>query len=150
MPQGSVACGTSHATAHGRTRRAGRGGVTELVHPTSDDHLTAAGRRLFGWDEILEGGLAPGATVASWRGMTGAVTAARRGHDVVACPDDGVYLDYRQSDSPDEPIPVGIVLTVRDVYGFEPVPAELTKEEARHVLGGQANIWTAVSYTHLR
>jgi len=107
-----------------------------------DDHLTAAGRRLFGWDEILEGGLAPGATVASWRGMTGAVTAARRGHDVVACPDDGVYLDYRQSDSPDEPIPVSIVLTIRDVYGFEPVPAELTKEEARHVLGGQANIWT--------
>ena len=107
-----------------------------------DDHLTAAGRRLYGWDEILEGGLAPGATVASWRGMTGAITAARRGHDVVACPDDLVYLDYRQSDSPDEPIPVGIVLTVRDVYGFEPVPAELTKEEARHVLGGQANIWT--------
>jgi len=107
-----------------------------------DDHLTAAGRRLFGWDEILEGGLAPGATVASWRGMTGAITAARRGHDVVACPDDGAYLDYRQSDSADEPIPVGIVLTVADVYGFEPIPAELTKDEARHVLGGQANIWT--------
>jgi hexosaminidase len=107
-----------------------------------DDHLSAAGRKLFGWDEILEGGLAPGATVASWRGMTGAVTAARRGHDVVACPDYGVYLDYRQSDSADEPIPVGIVLTVADVYGFEPIPAELTEDEARHVLGGQANIWT--------
>jgi hexosaminidase len=107
-----------------------------------DDHLTGAGRRLFGWDEILEGGLASGATVASWRGMTGAITAARRGHDVVACPDDGAYLDYRQSDSADEPIPVGIVLTVADVYGFEPIPAELTKDEARHVLGGQANIWT--------
>jgi hexosaminidase len=107
-----------------------------------DDHLSAAGRRLLGWDEILEGGLAPGATVASWRGMTGAITGARRGHDVVACPDDGVYLDYRQSDSADEPIPVNIVLTVADVYDFEPIPAELTKDEARHVLGGQANIWT--------
>ncbi|BCY09598.1 beta-N-acetylhexosaminidase [Actinoplanes sp. L3-i22] len=107
-----------------------------------DDHLTAAGRRLFGWDEILEGDLAPGTTIASWRGMTGAVAAARRGYDVVACPDDQVYLDYRQSDSPDEPIPVSIPLTVADVYAFDPVPAELTPDEARHVLGGQANLWT--------
>ncbi|GAB6902330.1 beta-N-acetylhexosaminidase [Kineosporia succinea] len=107
-----------------------------------DDHLTAAGRRVFGWDEILEGDLAPGATVASWRGMAGAVSAARRGHDVIACPDDVVYLDYRQSESPDEPIPVAIPLTLEDVYRFEPVPAELSADEARHVLGGQANIWT--------
>ena len=107
-----------------------------------DDHLTARGRRLFGWDEILEGELAPGATVASWRGMAGAVAAARRGHDVVACPDDVVYLDYRQSESPDEPIPVSIPLTVEDVYAFEPVPPQLSEDEARHVLGGQANIWT--------
>ncbi|GAA2551468.1 beta-N-acetylhexosaminidase [Winogradskya consettensis] len=107
-----------------------------------DDHLTAAGRRLFGWDEILEGDVAPGATIASWRGMTGAVSAARRGHDVVACPDDLVYLDYRQSESPDEPIPVSIPLTVENVYAFDPVPPELTPAEARHILGGQANIWT--------
>jgi hexosaminidase len=114
-----------------------------------DEHVTAAGRRTFGWDEILEGHgadgarpMSPGATVASWRGMTGAVTAARLGYDVVACPDDQVYLDYRQSDSPDEPIPVSIVLGLEDVYAFEPVPAELTTEEARHVLGGQANVWT--------
>ncbi|RYV49804.1 beta-N-acetylhexosaminidase [Pengzhenrongella frigida] len=107
-----------------------------------DDHLTARGRKLFGWDEILEGGLAPGATVASWRGLTGAIAAARLGHDVVSCPDDQVYLDYRQSGAPGEPIPVGIVLTTRDVYEFEPVPADLTADEARHVLGGQANIWT--------
>jgi hexosaminidase len=106
------------------------------------DHLSARGRRLFGWDEILEGGLAPGAVVASWRGLTGAITAARTGHDVVVCPDDGGYLDYRQSDADDEPIPVGLVLTVEDVYNFDPVPAELTAAEARHVLGGQANIWT--------
>lgn len=107
-----------------------------------DEHITARGRRLYGWDEILEGEFAPGATVASWRGMVGAIAAARRGHDVVACPDDRVYLDYRQSEDPNEPIPVSIPLTLEDVYAFEPVPGELTPEEAAHVLGGQANIWT--------
>jgi hexosaminidase len=61
---------------------------------------------------------------------------------VVLCPDDGAYLDYRQSDSPAEPVPVGIVLTTRDVYGFEPVPPALSAVEAQHVLGGQGNIWT--------
>ncbi|HEX5201490.1 beta-N-acetylhexosaminidase [Paractinoplanes rhizophilus] len=107
-----------------------------------DEHLTAAGRRLFGWDEILEGELAPGTTILSWRGLTGAIAAARRGYDVVSCPDDHVYLDYRQSESPDEPIPVAIALTVADAYAFDPVPAELSPAEARHILGGQANIWT--------
>jgi len=107
-----------------------------------DDHLTARGRRLFGWDEILEGGLAPGATVASWRGLTGAVAAARAGHDVVSCPDTQCYLDYRQSDRPDEPIPVSVATTVEDVYAFSPVPGSLTPDEARHVLGGQCNVWT--------
>ncbi|MHA7985638.1 beta-N-acetylhexosaminidase [Rathayibacter sp. CAU 1779] len=110
-----------------------------------DDHLSRRGRRLFGWDEILEGGttkLGKGATVASWRGMTGAVAAAKAGHDVVSCPDDQVYLDYRQSDRTEEPIPVGTVLTISDVYRFEPVPEQLTPEEAAHVLGGQGNIWT--------
>ncbi|ALE07570.1 beta-N-acetylhexosaminidase [Arthrobacter sp. ERGS1:01] len=107
-----------------------------------DHHISARGRRVFGWDEILEGELAPTATVASWRGMTGAVAAARRGHDVVCCPDDLAYLDYRQSELATEPIPVSIALGVEDVYGFEPVPAELDAAQARHILGGQANIWT--------
>ncbi|ROQ37489.1 hexosaminidase [Frondihabitans sp. PhB188] len=107
-----------------------------------DAHITAKGRRIYGWDEILEGEISESAIVASWRGMTGAVTAAKRGHDVVACPDDQVYLDYRQSTDPDEPIPVSIPLTVADVYAFEPVPAQLTADEAAHVLGGQGNIWT--------
>lgn len=107
-----------------------------------DEHLTSRGRRLFGWDEILEGGLAPGATVASWRGMAGAVTAARAGHDVVACPEDPCYLDSRQSDRPDEPIPVSVVTTVEDLLAFEPVPPELTEAQARHVLGAQCNVWT--------
>ena len=106
-------------------------------------HLESHGRRAFGWDEILEGGtLSPSATVVSWRGMRGAVTAARRGHDVISTPDDQVYLDYRQSDLPNEPIPVSIVLTVDDVYAFDPVPASLTDAERAHVIGGQANMWT--------
>jgi hexosaminidase len=107
-----------------------------------DAHITAAGRTMYGWDEILEGEVSSSAVVASWRGMTGAITAARRGHDVVACPDDQVYLDYRQSELADEPIPVSIPLTLADVLAFEPVPDALTPEEAEHVLGGQANVWT--------
>lgn len=108
-----------------------------------ESHLSSAGRRLYGWDEILEGGGLPlGATVASWRGEYGAVTAARAGYDVIACPDDRVYLDYRESDDPREPIPVGPPLSVSDVYALEPVPAELTDAEAVHIIGVQANLWT--------
>jgi hexosaminidase len=107
------------------------------------DHIAAAGRRMFGFDEILEGRrLDPSATVISWRGLRGAVTAAKRGHDVISAPDDQVYLDYRQSDLPTEPIPVAIVLTAADVFAFDPVPSGLTDAEARHVIGGQANLWT--------
>ncbi|GHH69139.1 beta-N-acetylhexosaminidase [Kitasatospora indigofera] len=106
------------------------------------EHLATRGRRVFGWDDLLEGPVPPGTAVASWRGMTGARTAARRGHDVVSCPDDQVYLDYRQSEHPDEPIPFAVPLTLQDAYGFEPVPSGLSPHEAAHVLGGQANIWT--------
>ncbi|GAB3475762.1 beta-N-acetylhexosaminidase [Nocardiopsis coralliicola] len=106
-----------------------------------DAHLAARGRRLLGWDEILQGGLAPGATVLSWRGTEGGIEAARAGHDVVMCPTRTSYLDYRQSDSPDEPVPVGTVLTLEDVYQAEPVPPELADEGAEHVLGAQVNIW---------
>ncbi|MFF5155457.1 beta-N-acetylhexosaminidase [Streptomyces sp. NPDC000348] len=109
-----------------------------------DTWLAARGRRLIGWDEILEGGLAPGAAVSSWRGYSGGVTAARAGHDVVMCPQQQVYLDYRQDAGPDEPVPIGYVRTLEDVYRFEPVPAELTGEEAARVLGTQANVWTEV------
>ncbi|POH73050.1 beta-N-acetylhexosaminidase [Arthrobacter glacialis] len=107
-----------------------------------DKHISARGRRIFGWDEILEGDLAPTATVASWRGMTGALSAARRGHDVVCCPDNLAYFDYRQSELAAEPIPVSIPLTVADVYGFNPVPPGLSPEAEHHILGGQANLWT--------
>lgn len=107
-----------------------------------DTWLTARGRRLIGWDEILEGGLAPGAAVSSWRGYAGGVAAARAGHDVVMCPEQHVYLDYRQADGEDEPIPVAYVRSLEDVFRFEPVPPELDGDAARHVIGTQANLWT--------
>ncbi|WP_181766879.1 beta-N-acetylhexosaminidase [Streptomyces albidus (ex Kaewkla and Franco 2022)] len=108
-----------------------------------DRWLAARGRRLIGWDEILEGGLAEGAAVSSWRGYAGGIAAARAGHDVVMCPEQQVYLDHRQDAGPEEPVPVGYVRTLRDVYRFEPVPQELAgTDRERHVLGAQANMWT--------
>ncbi|WP_436738646.1 beta-N-acetylhexosaminidase [Streptomyces sp. BBFR102] len=109
-----------------------------------DSWLTARGRRLVGWDEILEGGLAEGATVSSWRGYAAGVAAARAGHDVIMCPEQQVYLNYREDGGPDEPVPIGYVRTLEDVYRFEPVPPELTAAEAAHVIGVQANVWTEV------
>ncbi len=109
-----------------------------------DQWLSARGRRLIGWDEILEGGLAEGATVSSWRGYRGGIAAAKSGHDVIMCPEQHVYLDHRQDGGPHEPMPIGFVRTLEDVYRFEPVPAELTEEEAARVLGTQANVWTEV------
>ncbi|GAB2885260.1 beta-N-acetylhexosaminidase [Streptomyces mayteni] len=107
-----------------------------------DRWLADRGRRLVGWDEILEGGLAPGAVVASWRGYAGGVSAARAGHDVVMCPEQHTYLDWRQAEGPDEPVPIAHVRTLEDVYRFEPVPDSLNEAEAAHVIGVQANVWT--------
>ncbi|WP_371647105.1 beta-N-acetylhexosaminidase [Streptomyces mirabilis] len=132
-------------TAQARIRELGLADEDELQSwfvRHFDNWLSARGRRLIGWDEILEGGLAEGAAVSSWRGYQGGVTAARAGHDVVMCPEQQVYLDHRQAAGPDEPVPIGYVRTLEDVYRFEPVPPELTEAEARHVLGTQANVWT--------
>ncbi|MEV5159616.1 beta-N-acetylhexosaminidase [Streptomyces sp. NPDC053728] len=109
-----------------------------------DRWLRDRGRRLIGWDEILEGGLAEGAAVTSWRGYAGGIAAAEAGHDVVMCPLQQVYLDYRQDGGPDEPMPIGYVRTLEDVYRFEPLPPGLSEEAAGHVLGTQANVWTEV------
>ncbi|MEU9798433.1 beta-N-acetylhexosaminidase [Streptomyces sp. NPDC051000] len=109
-----------------------------------DGWLAERGRRLIGWDEILEGGLAPGAAVSSWRGYAGGVAAAEAGHDVVMCPEQQVYLDHRQAPGEDEPMPIGYVRSLADVYRFEPVPPKLSPEAAAHVLGAQANVWTEV------
>jgi len=107
-----------------------------------DKFLTSKGRRLIGWDEILEGGLAPGATVMSWRGVKGGITAAKSGHDVVMAPTTHTYLDYYQSLDPGELPAIGGHLPLETVYGFEPIPEELTADESRRVLGAQAQIWT--------
>ncbi|MCH7945754.1 MAG: beta-N-acetylhexosaminidase, partial [Armatimonadetes bacterium] len=93
--------------------------------------LNENGRKLVGWDEILEGGLAPEATVMSWRGEAGGVAAAKAGHDVVMSPTSHSYFDYSYD-----------AISTEHVYGWDPVPDELTEEEGKHVLGGQANVWT--------
>ncbi|MER7178850.1 beta-N-acetylhexosaminidase [Streptomyces hyaluromycini] len=112
--------------------------------------LSARGRRLIGWDEILEGGIAEGAAVSSWRGYGGGIAAARAGHDVVMCPEQHVYLDHRQAAGADEPVPIGFVRTLEDVYRFEPVPPGLDESQARRILGTQANVWTEVMEDHAR
>ncbi|MFE5796659.1 beta-N-acetylhexosaminidase [Streptomyces sp. NPDC056503] len=115
-----------------------------------DRWLADRGRRLIGWDEILEGGLADGAAVSSWRGYGGGIAAAEAGHDVVMCPEQQVYLDHRQDGGEDEPVPIGFVRTLEDVYRFEPVPPGLSEAAARHVLGTQANVWTEVMENRAR
>jgi hexosaminidase len=97
---------------------------------------------LIGWDEILEGGLAPGATVMSWRGTEGGIAAARLRHDVIMTPGSHCYLDHYQSRSADEPIAIGGFTPLEKVYAYEPTPPELTVEEAKHILGAQGNVWT--------
>jgi len=104
--------------------------------------LDKRGRRLIGWDEILEGGLAPNASVMSWRGIDGAIAAAKQGHDTVLSPQPTLYLDNGQSLSPDEPTGRLRVASLKDVYGFDPAPAQLSAEEREHILGVQANVWT--------
>ncbi|MEU0116087.1 beta-N-acetylhexosaminidase [Streptomyces bobili] len=134
-------------TAQARIEELGLAGEEELQAwfiGHFDTWLAARGRRLIGWDEILEGGLADGAAVSSWRGYAGGIAAARAGHDVVMCPEQHVYLDHRQDGGAEEPVPIGYVRSLEDVYRFEPVPPGLTPEEAAHVLGTQANAWTEV------
>ncbi len=104
--------------------------------------LSERGRRLIGWDEILEGGLAPNATVMSWRGIKGGIEAAEMGHDVVMSPTTHCYLDYYQSDPENEPLAIGGFLPLEKVYSYEPVPEELDAEKAKHILGAQGNVWT--------
>jgi hexosaminidase len=108
-----------------------------------DAFLTSKERRLIGWDEILEGGLAENAVVMSWRGVEGGIAAARAGHDVVMTPTSHTYFDYYQSkDQAREPLAIGGFLPLETVYSYEPIPAELEPQFAKHVLGAQAQVWT--------
>ncbi len=108
-----------------------------------DDFLAKRGRRLIGWDEILEGGLAPNATVMSWRGIEGGIAAARQGHDVVMTPTSRVYFDYYQTkDVANEPLAIGGFLPLDSVYAFEPIPPQLEPQYTKHILGAQAQLWS--------
>jgi hexosaminidase len=100
------------------------------------------GRKIIGWDEILEGGLAPNATVMSWQGIEGGIAAARSGHYVVMSPGSHCYFDHYQGDPANEPLAIGGYTTVQKVYSYEPIPAELKPEEHKYILGAQGNVWT--------
>ncbi len=104
--------------------------------------INSHGKRLIGWDEILEGGLAPEATVMSWRGVKGGLEAASQGHDVVMTPGTHCYFDHYQGPQNEEPLAWGGFLPLSKVYQFDPIVESMTKEEAKHVLGGQANLWS--------
>jgi hexosaminidase len=104
--------------------------------------LNSKGKRLIGWDEILEGGLAPNATVMSWRGEKGGIEAAKQKHDVIMTPTDYCYFDYGQGDPKNEPINIGGYLTLKKVYSYNPTPPDLTKDEQQYILGAQGNVWT--------
>ena len=105
--------------------------------------LNSKGRNVIGWDEILEGGIAPNATIMSWRGETGGLEAARQGHDAIMTPNTYLYLDYYQSkDIANEPFGIGGYLPVEKCYSYEPYPAGMSDEEKAHIIGVQANVWT--------
>ncbi len=104
--------------------------------------LNSKGKKMIGWDEILEGGLAPEATVMSWRGFEGGMEAAAMGHDVIMCPTSYCYFDYYQADPEFQPKAFGGFVTTRKVYSFRPIADGMSPEEAKHVLGGQGNVWT--------
>jgi hexosaminidase len=107
-----------------------------------ENFLNSKGKKLIGWDEILEGGLAPDATVMSWRGFKGGIEAAEQGHKVIMCPTSHCYFDYYQANPDFEPEAIGGFTSLKKVYSFEPVPEGLSEENAKFILGAQGNVWT--------
>ena len=108
-----------------------------------EKYLNEHGRRIIGWDEILEGGVAPSATIMAWRGVNEGVKAVKLQHDVIMVPTSYLYFDYYQAkDKDQEPIAIGGYVPLEKVYSFDPVPENLTPEEAKHIIGTQANLWT--------
>ncbi|GAB5409514.1 MAG: hypothetical protein BalsKO_18790 [Balneolaceae bacterium] len=113
-----------------------------------EKYLNSKGRQIIGWDEIMEGGLAPQATVMSWRGESGGIEAAKMQHDVIMSPNASNYFDHYQAEPiENEPIAIGGLTTLKDVYEYEPIPSELNEEEAKYILGAQANVWTEYIHT---
>jgi hexosaminidase len=106
-----------------------------------EKYLNSKGRSIIGWDEILEGGLAPNATVMSWRGEKGGIEAAKQHHDVIMTPTTYCYLDYSQTKN-DDSLTIGGFLPLDKVYNYEPIPKELDASEAHYILGAQGNVWT--------
>jgi len=106
-----------------------------------EKYLNSKGKTIIGWDEILEGGLAPNAVVMSWRGEEGGIAAAKLKHQVIMTPASHVYFDYSQV-KPDDSLTIGGYLPIRKVYSYEPLPKQLSEEEGTYVLGAQANLWT--------
>lgn len=107
------------------------------------DFITSHGRKVIGWDEMLEGGAAPGSVIMSWRGEDGGIAAARSGHDVIMTPFTYLYFDYYQSrDTKNEPMAIGGYIPTEKVYSYNPVPEVLDSAEATHIIGVQANLWT--------
>ena len=110
---------------------------------TIEKHVNGKGRSIIGWDEILEGGLAPNATVMSWRGEDGGIAAAQQKHDVIMTPGSmGLYIDHKQSNSPDEPVTIGGFAPYQKIYAYDPIPKVLTADERKYIKGVQANMWT--------
>ena len=104
-------------------------------------------KKLIGWDEILEGGLAPGATVMSWRGTEGGIAAVKAGHNAIMSPGSHCYFDHYQSDPATEPLAISGFTTIQRVYGYEPIPDSLSEAEGRFILGAQGNVWTEYMQT---
>lgn len=104
--------------------------------------INSKGKKIIGWDEILEGGIAPNATIMSWRGERGGIAAAQARHDVIMTPNNFLYFDYGQGDPNYEPLNAGNHVTLEKVYSYNPVPKELSQDESKYILGAQANIWT--------
>lgn len=107
-----------------------------------DKFITSKGRKMIGWDEILEGGISPNATVMSWQGIEGGVAAAKQRHDAIMTPGNFCYLDHYQAYAKTQPIAIGGFTPLEESYSYEPTPSNLTPDEAQHIIGVQGNVWT--------
>ncbi len=108
-----------------------------------EKYINSKGKQIIGWDEILEGGLAPNATVMSWRGISGGIEAAKMNHEVIMTPNSVCYLDhYQAKDKKNEPLAIGGYTPIEEIYNYEPIPSELDKSLHKYIIGAQGNVWT--------